>query len=288
MSKRTIGMVAAGAALASAAALSIAVTTGHNSAEHTVALTASSAPAAGSAATGTDGPDSVQLVNSTSAAQAAGGASAKTSGGVSAQAVKPKAVRSITLSFPTLANKVGANVTGSILVVDTTGKIRSAVEGAAVALQQKRGKVFVTVSDGVTDDSGQLVVSFANTVNTTWRAQLTPVTGAKTYSRNVITIASASVTWAARPDMAVTHGVATSYSFRVDPAVKALGHLEIANSATPTKWTAVKNVAAAADTGVVVTSVTFPKAGTWLLRGASAVTATNGVGYTTALTVTVS
>ena len=248
MSKRTIGLVAAGAALASAAALSVAVTTGHNSAEHDAALTSSSAPAGGSAGTDGTAGDPVQLVNSTSGGQAPAGSpavSGRTSGGVSAQVAAPKAVGSVTLSFPTLANKVGANVVGSILVVDTAGKTRTAVEGAAVAFQQKRGNAFVTVADGVTDDSGQMAVSFTSAVNTTWRAQLTPVTGAKKYSRNVVTIASASVTWAARPDLEVTHGVATSYSFRVDPAAHAPGPLEIAHRAPPPKWTAVKHVAAA-------------------------------------------
>jgi hypothetical protein len=288
MSKRTTGMVAAGAALASAAALALVVGVGHGSdnAQHNVALTSGSAAAGAAAVDGQAKVDADALRSAKGSRSVNADARAALKAASTAAVAKP--VRSVTLTLPTAAAKVGTNVTGSITVLDTLGKTTAPVANAAVAFQQKRGKVFVTVSDGVTDDSGLYSVSFTSAVNTTWRAQLTPTTGAKKYSKNVVTTASASVTWASRPALEVEHGAATSYSFRVDPVNNTSAHLEIASSATPTKWIALKNVLVPATTGVLAQSETFPKAGTWLLRGATAANATNGSGYTTALTVTVS
>jgi hypothetical protein len=266
MSKRTIGLVAASAALASAAALSLLVTSGNGTSGHSIALSAGAAPAgAVTAGQAKIDADALQSVKDANTAKAAGNGPRQ----VSAATAKP--VRSVTLALPVAAAKVGSNVTGAIRVLDTTGKTVAPVANAAVAFQQKRGKDFVTIADGVTDESGLFAVAFTSTVNFTWRAQLTPATGAKLYSKNVVSIASAG---------------SASYSFRVDPVNKTSAHLEIANSATPTKWVALKNILVP-ETGVVVQTATFPKPGTWLLRGASVSNVTNGAGYTTSLTIIV-
>ena len=284
MSKFTIGTVAAGAALASVAALVVFTAVGNDN-ENTNGKTASDvalqaeATIAVSDPAVADNPGSESAVQPGQAATQPKAATTKT-----VPAVKP--VRSVKLTFPTDASKVGANVTGSIRVVDTAGKVVTPAEGAAVALQQLRGKVYVTIADGVTTDAGDFPVSFTSKVNATWRAELTPTSGKKLYSASVSTKASASATWAARPDMDVTHGVAMSYAFRVNSETATTGHLEIANSKTPTKWIPLKAVAVPA-TEVVTQLQKFPSAGTWLLRGASASTATNAPGYTTTLTVTV-
>lgn len=283
MSKLTIGLAAAGATLASAAALSVFV--GSGNATHDATLTAGAAGASTSsaarggaaAAGGSIAPDVVNIASATTASKTV----------LKAPLKEVKPVRSVNLQLPTEASKVGSNVTGSIQVLDTAGKLVTPVEGAVVALQQKRGAVFVTLSDGLTDPSGLFPVSFTSTANSTWRAQLTLPTGAKLYSAIKSSIASASVTWASRPDMDLPHGVASTYSFRVNSTSTATGHLEIANSLTPTKWVALKGVAVSA-TGVITQDETFPSAGTWLLRGATAATATNGAGYTTSITVKVS
>jgi hypothetical protein len=280
MSKRTLGLMA-GAVLAVGASLSLVVALGVGSSpaqSGALAAGASAQPTNSAVIGGAEigGKDGGQL------AKAA--ATTKTSGVVKAKAVKK--VRSISLTLPATAN-VGANVTGSILVIDTAGDVVTPIEGAAVALQQKRGAVFVTIADGVTDETGSFPVAFTSKVTSSWRAQLTPVTGAKLYSATKTTAASATVTWASRPDMDVVHGVAASYSFRVSPIPGSVGHLEIANSKTPTKWIPLKGVVVPS-TGVLAQSETFPTAGTWLLRGSTAATATHGVGYTSVLTITVS
>jgi hypothetical protein len=290
MSKLTIGLVAGGAALATAAALSVfagngAVSAGHDSAQGTGAAVVPSISSAlrGGAVSDDTAVDSLS---------ASGDAQRVTQASV--RVVKP--VRSVVLVLPKLPTEVGANVTGSISVVDTAGKVVTPVEGAAVAFQQKRGTKYVTLSDGLTDANGQFGVAFTSKVNYTWRAELSASTGKK-YSRTVVSIASASVNWAARPDMDVTHGVATSYAFRINSTVPVSGtaakpavakaNLQIASSKTPTKWVSLKAVSVPT-TGVVSQSQKFPSAGTWFLRGATAANATNGAGYTSTLTIKVS
>jgi hypothetical protein len=196
-----------------------------------------------------------------------------------------KVVRTVTLSVPADA-KVGANVTGFIQVADVAGTTSTPVAGVAVALQQKRGTAFVTIEDGVTDGTGRFAVSFTSRANTTWRAELVPATGRPVYGAAVLTTSSAQVTWATRPDLDVTHGVAVQYGFRVSPAIGAVGQLQIQNTAKPGKWLSAKATAVPA-TGVLLQKVTFPTAGTWLVRGASVATGTNSAGYTTELTVVV-
>jgi len=280
MSKLTIGLVAAGAALASAAALSSLA--GSGSATHDVALNTGAAVAPPGSAT-----VSGALTGSKDQAAALKRATAvNTTKAQATTAVPVKAIRSVSLQLPTVPSKVGANVMGTIQVVDTAGKVVTPVSGAAVALQQKRGTAFITISDGRTDASGLFAVSFMSTANTTWRAELTPVTGPKVYSNTVTTLASASVTWAARPDMDLAPGATSTYAFRVKTEVAATAHLEMANSKTPTNWVALKSVVVP-PTGVVSQVQKFPTAGTWLLRGATAANATNAPGYTTALTITV-
>jgi hypothetical protein len=288
MSKLTAGLVA-GAVLTCAATLSVLAVNGNAAHDTNLNAGATGAPASSASidSSAVAGKKAAQLVSATTNVKAA----------TMKQAVAVKPVRSVTLALPTTATDVGSNVTGWILVVDTAGKSVTPVEGAAVALQQKRGKVYVTLSDGLTDSNGQFPVAFTSKVNTTWRAELTPATGAKKDSKTVVTTASASVNWAARPNMDVVHGKATSYAFRVNTqasvtaatavVVPVMAHLEIANIKTPTKWIAVKNVVVPYS-GVVAQSAQFPTAGTWLLRGASAPNANNAAGYTTALTIDVS
>jgi hypothetical protein len=227
-----------------------------------------------------EGTGAVALVSSTTALKTVSVAPA-----VRVAEVKP--VRSVVLRFPIATNDVGTNVTGSIQVIDTVRTTATSVPGAAVALQQKRGNSYVTVSDGVTDENGFFAVTFTSRVNATWRAELTPETGAKKLSKTVATIASASANWAARPAMDVVHGVPTSYSFRVGTDAAARAHLEIASSKSPTRWIPMPATAVPA-TGVVTQSEKFPTAGTWLLRGATTANPTNGAGYTTAISITVS
>jgi hypothetical protein len=267
--------------LTSAAALSVLAVsgngtgTGTNTAGHERTVTASATPNRGPVAPG-------------SAAATGDGRGVAAAG--TAAGSKPKTVttvRTVVLRLPTTATKVGANVTGMIEIDDVVGTSSTPIPGAAVALQQKRGLAFVTVADGVTDETGQFAVAFTNRVNCTWRAQLTSDAGAKKYSPLVSTIAAATVTWASRPDMDVVHGVASSYSFRVSPVGVVKAHLEIANSKTPNKWIPLVSVVVPG-TGLVVQSEQFPTAGTWFLRGATSATTTNGSGYTTALTVVVS
>jgi hypothetical protein len=286
MSKLTIGTVAAGAVLASAAALTVVVGLNSGSdngkAAHDIALEAGATTAASSnvdptGSAGNTGSDPGQ-------ANQAGQAASQPRAAAAPKPVKP--VRSVRLTLPTIASKVGANVTGSIAVVDTAGKVVTPAEGVEVSLQQLRGKAYVTISDGVTEADGQFGVAFTSKVNTTWRASAT-IAGKKVYTPKVVTKASALATWAARPDMDVTHGVASTYAFRVGSETAAIGHLEIANSKTPTKWIALKNVSVPAS-DVISQSQSFPTAGTWLLRGATAANAVNVAGYTTVLEITVS
>ena len=288
MSKLSIGMVAAGAVLASAVAVSVvAANSDSDTSGHDVALPTSVSAEVGSGADGTDvgGAGKAQAVTDT-AARAAAKAAAQKQAGMKASTVKP--VRAIKLQLPTTATNVGTNVTGMIVVTDTAAKVVSPAVGANVAFQQLRGKTYVTVADGQTDESGFYPVAFTSKTNSSWRAVLTSDTGKKTYSPVVATKASAQVTWASRPDMDVTKGKANSYSFRINSETPvATGHLEIANSKTPNKWVALKNVPVSG-AGVVVQSQKFPTAGTWLLRGATAGNATNAAGYTTTLTVEVS
>jgi hypothetical protein len=293
MSKSTIGMIAAGATLATAAALAVFAggdDGGHTGTTGSVRIAGATISPSGTA--GSAGPAS-----SASGAAAARGVAAAQESSRSAQAgtkAQPKtaakasrAVRSVVLRLPADATKAGSNVNGLIQVLDTTGAAVSPGAGAEVALQQKRDKQFVTVYSGTTNDNGQFAVSFTNRSNATWRAELTLASGATLHSASVNTQASASVSWAARPEMDVVHGAATSYSFRVSSDTTGPAHLEIANTKTPTKWVAVSGVSVPA-TGVVTQSVSFPKAGTWLLRGVKSKNATNGVGYTTELNISVS
>jgi hypothetical protein len=288
MSKLTIGTVAAGAVLASAAALTVVVGLNSGSdngkAARDIALEAGATTAASTNADPTGGAGS-DVSDPGKANQAPGQAQAASQPKAAAapRAVKP--IRSVRLTLPTIATKVGANVTGTITVVDTAGKVVTPAEGVAVALQQLRGKSYVTISDGVTEADGQFGVSFTSKVNTTWRAQAL-IAGKKVYTPTVVTKASASATWAARPDMDVTRGVPSKYAFRVGSETAAVGHLEIANSKTPTKWIALKNVSVPAS-DVITQSQSFPTAGTWLLRGATAGTTVNAPGYTTVLEITV-
>jgi hypothetical protein len=290
MSKFTIGTVAAGVMLASAIAVSVAAGLGNGDESHDTAPqaktgigTITSETFGGSAGEASAQTASDKAATAAKAAQAA--AQQKAAGKVKASAAK--AVRSVKLQLPITATNVGANVTGLIIVADTAAKVSTPVEAAAVALQQLRGKEYVTVSDGLTDESGFFHVAFTSKTNGKWRAELTSSTGKKTYSAPVVTKASALVTWASRPDMDLVHGEAATYSFRVNTETpSATGHLEIANSKTPTKWVPLKNIPVSA-TGVVVQEQKFPTAGTWLLRGATAGNSTNAPGYTTSLTITV-
>jgi hypothetical protein len=283
MSKLTVGMVAAGAVLASAAAFTLIAGFGggggNDDSSTGVALPTASAGAPARTATSGD---------PAAPGNGAGPAAARaTSSKVKAQAaVKP--VRSVALTLPTAPVDVSSNVTGQILVVDTAGKTVTPVEGAPVALQQMRGKSYQTIADGVTDDTGAFPVAFMSKTNNTWRAELTLANGKKVYSKSVATKASALVRWASRPDLEVAKDVATPYSFRIGPVDGGSGHLEIANAKTPNKWTPLKGVSVPSAGGVVTQSQKFPSTGTWLLRGAAGATATTAPGYTTVLTVEVS
>jgi len=285
MSKLTIGTVAAGVMAASTIAVSLVAGLGNGGESHDAARTATTGTETIASETlGGSAGETAGKMASGSAAKAA--AQQKAVGTVKASEVK--AVRSVKLQLPTAATNVNTNVTGLIIVADTAAKVSTPVEGAAVALQQLRDKVYVTVADGLTDESGFFPVAFMSKTNAKWRAELTSTTGKKTYSAVVATKASALVTWASRPDMDLVHGESATYSFRVNTETpSAAGHLEMANSKTPTKWVPLKDIPVSA-TGVVVQQQKFPTAGTWLLRGATAGNSTNAPGYTTSLSITVS
>ena len=195
-------------------------------------------------------------------------------------------MRSIKLTLPKNAVSIGQNVTGQIAVVDTIGKDTAPVPGATVALQQMRGKSYVTMADGETDANGQFAVSFMSKTNATWRAVLKPASGKEMYTPVVTTKASAMVSWAARPDMEVKANTSTVYAFRVTSGASTNGNLEYALASAPTKWTVVKATSVPAN-DIIRQAVKFPKAGTYLLRGASAATATTAPGYTTSLEIEV-
>ncbi|HEY6795754.1 MAG TPA: hypothetical protein VI248_13830 [Kineosporiaceae bacterium] len=267
MSKLTLGVLA-GIAIA-AAVPALAVT---GSADIVLNAGAATTPPASSTAARTS---------------ASGTVAAKT---VTSTSTKPlvrtvRAVRSVRLVIPTATNKVGTNVTGYIQVVDTAGSVVTPVTGVEVGLQQLRGKTYVEIADGTTDTGGTYPIAFTSATNMSLRAVLKPTNGKPVYSAAVPTLAASHVTWAARPTMETTAKTSVSYSFRVDPE-SGSAVLQIANSRTPTKWTSTKAVAVPT-TGVVNASVTFPSAGTWVLRGASVASKTNAAGYTSTLTVTV-
>jgi len=269
MSKFTVGLLA-GVALASVTAVSLGVTSaGGPAAAHDTTLNLA-APAAGD--TGAERADRVVAKAATTTAPAV--------------VRYAKIVRQVRLSLPA-SGKVGTNVAGFIQVVDSNGTVTSPVTGARVFLQEKRAgsSAFANVTDDVTDADGSVPVSFLSQANASWRAAFKPATGALVYSATVVTTATVQLNWSARPDLDVVHGVATSYAFRISPMIPSTAHLEMASSSAPTKWIPVKGVAVP-PSGVVTQSVTFPTAGTWLVRGAAS-GRTTATGYTTTLTVTV-
>jgi hypothetical protein len=200
------------------------------------------------------------------------------------QATVAGVVRQVTVHVPTV-NEVGSNVSGFIQVQDVGKVVTSPVPGVRVALQVQRpgSRSFVQISSDVTDQNGIASFAFTSRTNLTFRAfivQRTPL-----YSRPVATVAPASVNWAARPDLTVTHGLRAYYTFRVAPYVGASAHLEF-KSAGKRGWTKAK-VVPVPNTGVVRLYAGFPKAGKWLVRGVGS-TAGNAAGYTSELTVDVS
>jgi hypothetical protein len=208
-------------------------------------------------------------------------------GGVGVRAPQAKVagvVRQVAVHVPTV-NEVGSNVTGFVQVLDVAGVVASPVAGVRVALQVQRpgSHSFVQISGDVTDADGVVPFAFTSRTNLTFRAvlvQRTPL-----FSRPVATVAPASVNWAARPDLTVTHGHRAYYAFRVAPNAGASAHLEF-RSASKRGWLKAK-VVSVPNTGVVTQYVGFPTAGTWLVRGVG-LTASNAAGYTSTLTVDVS
>jgi hypothetical protein len=193
-------------------------------------------------------------------------------------------VRQVTVHVPTV-NEVGSNVSGFVQVQDVGKTVTSPVPGVRVALQVQRpgSRSFVQISSDVTDQNGVVPFAFTSRTNLTLRAfivQRTPL-----YSRPVATVAPASVNWAARPDLTVTHGLRAYYTFRVAPYTGASAHLEF-RSASKRAWTKAKAVPVP-NTGVVRLYVGFRTAGTWYVRGVGS-TASNAPGYTSTLTVDVS
>jgi hypothetical protein len=273
MSKLTLGVLAGVAIAAAASVPSLAAPSASD-----ITLT-----------TGSTATTSAGAVAAPGAVHAAGAVQAATTTKATVAKPLPRVLivtRTVRLNLP-VTGKVGTTVTGFIQVVDSNGQVESPVAGVEVALQKKvsGSAKWVDVADDLTDTSGQVQVSFTVRTNTSWRAALKPATGKILYSKTVTSTASAQLTWAARPDMDVTHGQAVSYAFRVSPAA-GTAHLEIATSPDARKWTAAKSVAVKPD-GVVRQSVVFPSAGTWYVRGATGTSTTNAPGYTTALTVSV-
>lgn len=290
MSKLTIGLLA-GIALATGAALTpMGGTPGHQTPkDHAVNLNGVASPVpsivlehgAGSAsASGTAGSRTV-------------GAAATSSGQVTVSTSRPGAavIRKVTISLPSSA-PVGTNVTGFISVMDVSNGSSTPVPNVQVALQQKRAGTgagnYLDLQTSTTDVAGRMAISFTSRVNTTWRAAYRPAKGPAVYSGAVTTAAPALVTWATRPVLTTPHGVSVTYSFRILPTTISSGHVEIAKSGGKTlTWVKAKDVKVGLY-GIFSQAVKFPTAGTWMVRAASAKTASNASGYTSTLTVTVS
>jgi hypothetical protein len=210
--------------------------------------------------------------------------------GVSARAAKPvvKTVRTVKVDLPK-SIQVGKTATGFVSVMDVTGKTGVPVNGVNVALQEKRtvGKTvtWVDVQSGTTDGSGRMAIAFTGQVNTTWRAAYYPATGKPAYSAQLTTQVYAWVTWGARPDMDVRAKTATSYTLRITADSNPNGHLEYMRKGDK-KWTKLKSAKLPAN-DLITQAISFAKAGTYYVRGASDNTKSNSPGYTTTLTITV-
>jgi hypothetical protein len=195
------------------------------------------------------------------------------------------AVRSVTLNLPK-SGRVGTSVSGSIQVFDKTGSVSRPVSGVEVSFQEKRGNLWVSVADGVTDPTGVYLIGITSDVNSTFRAVTKTASGASLVTKPFSFSAEALVTWAARPDMDVTRGAKATYLFRVVSVGAPSGYVEYAKASAPTKWTKAKVTTSKTD--VLAQSVSFPTAGTWLLRGTSVGNSATASGHTSTLTITVS
>jgi hypothetical protein len=305
MSKRRLGL-AAGLAVASVAAVAAplssalasgtaspaAVVTPLTSAASVSAVVPAGVPAAGptaSAAPSTSAGQTVKSLLSTKVAAAATVAKV-TPKPAPKPAPKPpvyKLVRRVLLQLPTTA-MVGANVTGFVQVLDDNGQAQSPVANARVLFQRKDGARWTVLSDDVTDENGILPVAFMSQTNMSLRAAYVPAKkgAAAIFSKPLTFTSSTQVTWAARPDMDVAAKTPVTYAFRINSGLVPTAHLEFAKANTPSKWVPSKPVRVA-PTGVASASISFPGPGTYLVRGATAKTATNSPGYTSSITVTV-
>jgi hypothetical protein len=143
------------------------------------------------------------------------------------------------------------------------------------------------MGDGTTDESGSIQVGFLAQTSMTLRATAKPVGKPVIRSKPFKFSARALVSWAARPSMKPLTFSDASYVFRVNPAAGAKGQLEWALKADKPKWHKGK-VATANAEGVVQLGLRFAKPGTYLVRGASLATPTNGSGTTSTIEVEVS
>lgn len=291
MRKTTIGAGVTGVALAAglAAALLNAGTTSASPAAPagTTQVLAGSAPAA------TDGKQLAPEHLDASSVSAVVAASTRATVKVTPKpkpkpkpVAAPKPVRKLTFSLDSGAN-VGTNVTGFVTLADVLPTSATGVAGVPVVVEQLKGAKYVLITDGVTDESGSMPVNFLAQTSMTLRATTKPATGKAVSSTPFKFSVNALVNWAGRPAMTPTVNVAADYAFRINPASGAQGQLQWALKADKPKWTSAKVVAASAE-GVVRQSIKFAKPGTYLVRGASVKSATNGVGTTTTIEVEVS
>jgi hypothetical protein len=196
-------------------------------------------------------------------------------------------VRSVTLTLPA-DGKVGANLTGFIRLVDTADSTSFPVADAVVMLEEKRGTKYVDIADGVTDANGMFSVGVTVKTNTTFRAVYHPDAGKDVPGNSVAVTASATVTWAQKPNLKPASATPVSYGFRVTSAPSVtMAHLEYASADNPTVWVKARSVPISVF-DIVTEAITFPTAGTYLVRGVSDPTSANASGYTSSLTVVVS
>ena len=298
MSKRMVGL-GAGLAVASVAALASPLSSAVAATPVALAATTVAASASFTAsheAPAPAGPAAVTTLREAPVAQAVA-PHAVTPHAVTGSAVAPrpvppkpvvntfKVVRKVYLQLPETA-MVGANVTGFVQVTDNNGQVESPVAGVDVQFQRKDGSRWTVLSEDLTDDNGVMGVAFQSQTNVSLRAVYVPTKGTKINSATLKFTAPSQVTWAARPDLEVTAKKAVGYAFRVNAGFVATGHLEFALASKPDKWTSGPSARVDA-AGVVAAKVTFPAAGTYLVRGTTGKSATNAPGYTSTLTVVV-
>lgn len=192
------------------------------------------------------------------------------------------ALKSVTLSMDTTV-QLGTTTQGFIVASTTTSAPAS---GVAVSLQEKRGAAWTTIADGATDVNGTFPVSWTADRNTTFRVTWT-ANGRTSTGPAVPMYAAARVTWGSRPDLDLPHGSSWTYSFRINTGSVTAGHFEVANASAKTlKWSKLA-VQRLNGQGLIAQRISFPKAGTYLLRGVSESTSSVGAGRTTTLKIVV-